>query len=939
MGSPLVCPLLIGRDEDLARLSAALDAATDRGGVMLVTGEAGVGKSRLLDELLAQPEAAAWARLRVGCLEPDRTEPYALVLALAHAAGVTSDLPLGGAPEAERQVRRVEQALRAVLERFAAGRPLILTAEDLHWSDGPSLSALLALAQRPGRTLMLMTYRPAQPTPALAGFLTELHRLRLTHEIPLHPLERAAVARMIRVTLGLDAPVSGALLDEVMGATDGIPFLVEEVLRSLIEGGALEQTGTAWRRRPSVPLRVPGSLQQAIQARLLSQPADVAGIAALAAVLGQVIDVDLLRSLAECCEPELLTALRALTEAQLLVVRPDGSLAFRHALARDAVLDRLLEPERRGLHRRVARALDAGSESTPTVLAYHWAQARDLERAAPYALRAAERAAALHAHREAIGQYEIALAGGAASVPDLSMALGDSHAALGELEAAVAWYERASAHAGERGEVTRTAEIELRIGLAYAADRWRNEASEHLARAFAGLPSQHPSRWRAGLHLALQRAAQGEYIRADETLTEALVGAAEADLLAPLRLAYELGGLRSLRGDWAALEEAGSRVLRESPEDSDEGLALCSDAHAALGSVAYYRGTMDTALEHFTACLGIARRRGLTVDEAMARWNRATNALYHLGRWSDARVDLAETQTLGTMLATTAGWFELWLDGRWEEAVEAWLAAWSEQLASSGDLEVQTAHGRRIADLLLVLGRTGDALILLAPVLSRIREVGARSFELQLAPREAEALVRLSDPRAEAACETGLALARELGGQPAEALLLRARALAHRAAGRWPEAFADFDQAVAILLALPMPYEAARTLREAGLVRLGRGRRGDRERGAEHLRAAGQIFAEIGAARDRAATSGILSAAGLAERAGRGPGPLSPREREVAELIALGSSNREIAGRLFITEKTAAYHVGAILTKLGYTSRAQIATYMAGGATDRPEAL
>lgn len=127
-----------------------------------------------------------------------------------------------------------------------------------------------------------------------------------------------------------------------------------------------------------------------------------------------------------------------------------------------------------------------------------------------------------------------------------------------------------------------------------------------------------------------------------------------------------------------------------------------------------------------------------------------------------------------------------------------------------------------------------------------------------------------------------------------------------------------------------MPYEVARTQREAGLARLARGRRGDRQRGAALLRLARQQFADLGARRDESATDAILSAAGLADQRERGPGPLTARELEVAELVAQGLSNAEIAERLFITEKTAAYHVGSILTKLDFTSRVQIAVYMAG---------
>ena len=907
-----------------------MQTASISGGLILLAGEAGIGKSRLLAELLAAPDASALRQLHVACLEPDRTQPYALILEIVRAAGGrTSELLAGRMSEAERQVRRVQEVLRDILNRASGGCPLVLAAEDLHWSDEPSLNVLLGLAQRLDRLVLALTYRLEAQSAALAGFLAEVNRLRMGHAIALQPLNRTDVARMVRAILELDRPVSGAFLDELMAATDGNPFLVEEVLRALVDGGELEWNGSGWRRRPG-PLRVPGSLRQAIDARLLRQPADVVHVAELAAVVGRVVAIGLLRRLSGLDERGVLAALRALTECQVLRASPSGELTFRHALIREGVLARLLKPERRLLHRRVAEVLGTESGTAPAILAYHWSQAGEAATAAPYALQAAEQASALHAHREAIGHYEVALAGGAGPTAELLVALGDHHEALSESDAAIARYQEAGTLGAGAGDTTAIARMHLRIGVAYAHERRRSEALENLTKAFSGLPNHHPERWRTGLQLALQLAAVGNYEQAEATLEETLRCAGHESALARLRINYELGGLRAVRGDWTALDAAALLAVGEVQEESDEALALRHDAHAALGTVGYYRGAFDVSLEHFTACLGIAEQRGLTSDQALAHWNRATNALYNLGRWREARAGLADLQALGaSMLSECAEWFEQWLDGRWEEAAKAWLHAWSHFMQPSGDLEVYAAHGRRIADILLALGRAQEAHSLLVPALERIRAARAHSFELQLVPREVEALARLGDPRTATVCEAGLELARKLGGRPAEALLIRGRALAFRASGLWAEAFADFEAAQELLNALPMSYEAARTMRETGLARLARGRRGDRERGAHALQSARRLFADLGATRDEAATGGILSAAGLASRAERGPGPLSVREHEVAELVAQGLSNRDIAGRLFITEKTAAFHVGAVLNKLGFNSRAQIAAYVA----------
>jgi DNA-binding CsgD family transcriptional regulator/tetratricopeptide (TPR) repeat protein/transcriptional regulator with XRE-family HTH domain len=932
---PFVCPVLIGRERELSQLRASLQTAlTGHGGGVLLSGEAGVGKSRLLAEVYSTREVAACAQIQVSCLASDHAEPYALVVQLAQiAGGQPLELPLDTSMAAEGHVRRVTELVRAILGCRAQGQPLLLAAEDLQWCDPPSLAVLLALMQRPDGLVLLCTYRPEPLTQALADFLAQVSRLRLTVEVALHSLTQGEVARLVQTTLGLAGPVPGALLDDVMRATDGNPFLVEEIFRCLLERGDLAPVEGAWRWRGAA-VGVPRSLHHAIEGRLLGQPAAVQQVAQVAAILGHVIEARLLASLAELDEPAVWAALHALTRAQLLVARPDGTVTFRHALTRDAILGRLLEPERRALHRRAAEILSAGAGAsemgvTPAVLAFHWSRAGDATRAAPYALQAAARAAALHDHRDAIAHYELACAGSAAPASALLTAIGDSHLALGEREPAISNYEAAAALHTAADAVVQVAELELRIGVTYARERRRQEAVEHLERAVVALPIGHAERWRAGLWLGLQLAAQGKYAAAIATLHQAQLAVAGDDPVAGLRLTYEIGGVRAMRGEWAALDNAGQTVLADAPDDSDDALALRHDAHAALGSLAYYRGYFVRAQGHFVACGQIAEQRGVTVDQAVARWNLAGNVFYYVGRWAEGCRALADLRAMGYgWLADVAHWFGLWLEGRWEEAATAALAAWP-RLETCADVELHQGLVKRMADILLALGRPGEALALVQEVLARAQAVGACTYEVQMIPQEVDALARLGDPQAMTRCAAGLVLARDLGARPVEALLLRARAVVQRTTGLWPEAFSDCTAAVELFAELSMPYEQARTLREAGLIRLARGRRGDRERAAELLREAHRLFSDVGAARDAAATTGILSAAGLATPAERSSGPLSARERMVAALVAQGCSNQQIAAQLFITEVTVAHHVGAILNKLGFTSRAQVAAYMA----------
>lgn len=927
-----VCPVLIGREWECGQLRAALEAATTgAGGCTLLSGEAGVGKSRLVSELVANAEAGDWATVRVSCLEADIGEPYALALQLAQLLDGTP-LPFQTAPEAERQARRVEQALRDRIERYADDRPLLLVAEDIHWSDQPSLHALLGLIHRPGRWLFALTYRPEPLQPALAGFLAELARLRLVREIELAPLRRAEVARMVRATLAFDEQVTGALLDEIVSATEGVPFLVEEVLRSLIESGGLERDGRNWRRCEGVPLRTPGSLRQAIDARLLTQPIHVRRVAMLAAAIGQAPALDVLRPLCDLDDATLLQALRMLVDAQILVVRPDGHPAFRHALTREAILARLLTPERQQLHREVAEVLTRDPATPAATLAYHLAQAGQPRLAGPHALRAAREAAVVHAHREAIGHYHVALAGQAAPEAELLTALGDHHTHLSECEAAVSRYRQAMQPYVATGDHTRIAELALRIGIAYATQRRRTEARRYLVAALEGLPPGHPDRWRAGRELALQLAAQGLFREAEATLYQAREDGAATGALARLRIEHELGGVLSVQGDWAALERAALATLRDTaadpgPGDADEVLALRHDAEAVLGEIALYRGDMVRSLSHHQACLDLATRRGLLHEQALARWSIAMK-LYYLGRWDEAHTELAEVQALGgAPIGELVPPFEHRIAGRLEEAVACWLDTWG-RFEVDVDFELLVAIALYSSEALLAVGRYDEVRDRLDTLLTRIRCTGALSYEFRLAPLWAEALARLADPRAATVCDDTLVLVRRLGAPHQEALALRARAWSRRTAGDWSGAFGDCDASLAILDRLGIAWEAAQTLRLAGELRLARGRRGDRERARTALDEARQRFAAIGIERDCRDVMAILSRAGLPDLP-PDDDPLSPREREVAKLAALGLTNREIAERLVITEKTASHHVSAILTKLGLGSRVEVAAHIA----------
>jgi DNA-binding CsgD family transcriptional regulator len=927
----IASPVLVGRERELAQLREHLAVALDGGGSpLLIAGEEGVGKSRLLSELLASPQVAGCAVLRATCLRPDIFEPFALLRTIARAAGAhLPDVLSTPSSATGHQTRQVEEALREMLERSAAGRWLILVAEDIHWSDQASLDVLVALIQQPTRLVLVFSYRPDPSTPALSAFLSELSRGRLARETRLLPLDRPGVSRLVREALRQPPSLPTGLLDVVVDETGGNPFLVEELLRTLVDTGSLRYVQGKWSYRASARTPVPLSLRRSIQVRLRGLGPDATQAAVLLSALGQATSAELLGKVAGLPEDRLVKALHSLISAQALIQQPDGSFIFRHALTREAILAELLEPERRSLHRRLAQVLGAEPSVPPSVMAYHWSRAGEVATAAPYAVQAAERASALNAHREAIGQYELANAGSGGNDARILTALGDHHAALGEFEQAIERYQHARALRADAIESIAVAELDLRLGIASARIRTCDETSTYLRAALEGLPSHHPDRWQAALWMGRRLNARGDYSRAEEMLGQAQAGA--GNLLASLTVGYELGLVRARQGNWQALAEAGRAILHSGLRPSVEFGLLVHAIHGSLADMDCHQGRFDSAREHLVAAIQISRRHGLIPAQMQARWQLASTTLYGTGRWHEAKAELAEVQAFAqTPLVEAARAFELWLEGHWEQAATASLDEWNTAL-SSDDVSLTQESACRLSDMLLALGRIQQALGIVRGALGRVRAVGARVCEAQLVPRELAALARLGDPDCAAACDVGLALTQELGARPATAMIFRARALTHRAAGRWAEAFEDSDRAAGAFAEMSMLHESAVTLREAGLLRLARGRRGDREKATEYLERGRQLFAEIGDRRDVEVIVGTLSAAGLAVSPGRGPGPLSAREVDVAELVARGLSNREIAVQLFITEKTVAHHVGAILFKLGFNSRAEIAAYVARG--------
>jgi class 3 adenylate cyclase/tetratricopeptide (TPR) repeat protein len=441
---------LVGRDEELGLLLRRWERAKDGDGqIVLISGEAGIGKSRMTVALQERLAADQPIRLRYFCSPHHRDSAlYPFVARIERAAGFgredaaaakidklaallsrSGDTPpetvaafvdlLGLAtdgrhppPPADPRQRRelILGALVEQFERLARHRPVLFIFEDAHWADSTSLELLERVAERVRRlpVLLILTHRPDfEPPWTGESQVTSLTLSRLGRR------ESAALSE--RVAGGKALPME--ILDRVVEHTDGIPLFIEELTKTLLEGGLLKEGDGRYLLADVLPtLAIPSSLQDSLMARL-DHLAPGKEVAQIGAAIGREFSYAILEAVARRPPDQLRDALDQLSRAGLIFRRgmpPDDVFVFKHAFVQDAAYGTLLRGRRQELHAAIAtfieqhNALPAEGKNA-ALLAHHWIGAEDWEKALHFTLEAAERASALYARTEAINHYWQAL--------------------------------------------------------------------------------------------------------------------------------------------------------------------------------------------------------------------------------------------------------------------------------------------------------------------------------------------------------------------------------------------------------------------------------------------------------------------------------------------------------------------------------------------------
>ncbi|MGC9536395.1 helix-turn-helix transcriptional regulator [Streptomyces sp. UG1] len=424
-----ISPVFVGRTTELETLNAALaQAAAGNPQALVIGGEAGVGKTRLVEEFAGAAAREGAVVLLGGCVEigadglpfaPFSTALRALRRELpddlaAAAAGQEEELarllpelgetaPARGPDRSDEEgMARLFELTARLLERVAAGRTIVVALEDLHWADTSTrhLLAYLFRTLRTGRLVILATYRSddIHRRHPLRPLLAELDRLRTVRRIELGRFNRAEVGRQIAGILACEP--DPARVDAIFERSDGNAFFVEELAVATHEGGSTGLTD---------------SLRDLLLVRVEQLPESAQRVARIVAEGGSTVEYRLLAAVAQLAEDDLIEALRAAVNASILSAAPSGDgYRFRHSLVREAVGDDLLPGERSRLNRRYAEALEADPTLVPAGervmrLASYWYHAHDPAKALPAVLDASVTARRRHAHAEQLRLLERAM--------------------------------------------------------------------------------------------------------------------------------------------------------------------------------------------------------------------------------------------------------------------------------------------------------------------------------------------------------------------------------------------------------------------------------------------------------------------------------------------------------------------------------------------------
>lgn len=940
-----VSPVFVGREEELTTLSQAFDEARKGAATaVLVGGEAGVGKTRLVQRFAEQAARSGAHVLYGGCVELS-TEglayaPFTAALRqLVREQGTTQIaallpggaerdlarlLPEFGEPSGDGETdtgraRLFEQFL-TLLQRLAGNRPTILLIEDIHWADRSSRDLIAFLSRNLGtaQILIVMTYRSddLHRQHPLRPVLAELGRVSGVLRLDLPRLSRDEVALQMAGILGSDPDYPK--VQKVYERSEGIPLFVE----ALLDCGE--------------DCAFPESMQDLILGSVERLPEETQRVLRIAAAGGIRVGHALLAAVSGLSDLELEAALRSAIAGNVLQIADNRAYVFRHSLIREAVHDELLPGEHQRLHSRYAEEISRDRKLVPpgraaVELAHHWYGARNDLWALISAWEAAQKSFVAFAYTEAIPLLERVLMLWD-RVPDAAERIGADHTAVleraseaalagGELDRGIKFVKAALSQLDETREparvatlIVRWANLKIYKGKTGVLDDFQHALrlvpEPNLARASVIMPMSQHLMLRGDVKEGTRLIEEG--LRLCRDLGDKCL---EGDLLLNLALGH------SIDGDTEATLATNLRALEMGRQENSGRLIARAIGNNidALSDL----GRSEEALALADEGWQLAKQYGrMRLNGLFILLNRA-EALEAIGRWDEALETLAQALSFGPVLRTYNHLLRVRADialARGELAVVEGILAELGVLKERPEEFLQdiTNSTRLRIGWHLFKGESLAALAVTERILSLSSQSPSSQSPKAMLGWRRLALVTLVCDTAEDAEPDRVRAVREQAARVAANL---------KVSGPVAEAYKltysrDFDAAAAAWERLKRPHNQAKALVRAATAVA---RSGDREGAATRLAVAAPLAAALRATPLIDEIEALSRRVGVVQQQATVPELLTPRETEVLRLVALGRTNRDIAGELFISAKTVSVHVSNILAKLGVTTRGEAA--------------
>jgi len=868
---------LVGRDAEFRALREAVERLGDgAGGIVTIVGEAGLGKSRMIAELRKEAPSLNLQWVEGRCVSYGTSIAYLLWLDMLRGLlGVTAeDSPEGVRAVLREQVRtlcpahfddvypylgrlmslpledEVEATLRdlegeqlkngtfraveTLVECAANNRPLVLVCEDLHWADPTSmdlLEQLLALANRvPLLFLCVFRLDTEHVSWRIKETAARLYRHRHT-DLWLDPLSASESETLVGNLLQIE-DLPPKLKWRILSHAEGNPFYVEEVIRSLIDIGAiarevgrgsLTEPSGRWQATQDVSnIPIPDTLHGVLMARIDRLQKEAKRVLQMAAVIGRIFLYRVLSAIA-LEELELEKHLITLQREEMIRERarlPELEYIFKHELTREAAYNSLLKKERRIFHHQVAEALEQlfadRIEEQVELLAYHWERAGETEKAINYLLQAGDRARRLGASLEAIDFYQLALQKapqGAVELQHIHESLGDVYLVnLSRHDEALEHYKSFLALTESEEDLARGAR---KVAGVYMLRGDLTEAQKYYETALARLSSLPPiaeaSRVRFGLSFLfvsrnqLEEATQhaGASLEISRQIADTR-GLADANKV--------LGVIATQQGDMEAACKYDERSLELYRELGD--LPRTAQACNNVGDSYRLLGRMDRALEHLNEGLEVARRIGNTRDEALLLMTLAEVSLDQ-GQWKTAIAHLERALPLAEESGVATRLIEVhWIIGAAYEG--------------AGQLD----DARRSLELAETLSRDTQHLQFMPQIYLNLARLDTSQGQFDEAQKYIELALDVAGPEPS---DVFLGFIHHCYGH------------LHSRRSNWNDATAHLEESLRLLERARLPVEVGKTRLSLGTAYASRDEEGDRGRACEQLLAALLIFQKIGA--------------------------------------------------------------------------------------------